>query len=100
MIVNRGTVSYFFDSDGKRWRVYDSIGDEQPLGRHRHIFRPGDVQATIRCFAPPDKRAAHYFFPYATDADREVTVERLAEQLRAARIFYRVVYDRSIETAP
>lgn len=91
-IVNRGSLTYFFDEENVRWRVYDST-EELYQGRpYRHILALGDARATVRCFAPVDKTAVHYVFPLQADADREITPERLGAQLSAGRPFYRRLY--------
>ena len=91
-IINRGALTYFFDGERNRWRIYDSA-EEPSNGRPYRLILPlGDSHATVRCFAPLDKTAAHYAFSFQSDADREVTVERLAAQLRAARLFHRRLY--------
>jgi hypothetical protein len=94
-IVNRGALTYFFDGDGNRWRVYDSA-DEPHHGRpFRQVIPLGDPLATVRCFAPLDKTAAHYVYTFQSDGDRDVTIECLTAQLRAARQFYRRLYNVS-----
>lgn len=95
-IVNRGSLSYFFDGDSRRWRVYDSTEEHHHGRPYRQIFSLGDPRASVRCFAPGDKTAAHYVFALVTDADRESTAERLAAQLIAARPFYRRLYYANI----
>ena len=88
-IVNRGSLSYFFDADRNRWRVYDSTEAPHHGRPYRKVFPLGDAQATVRCFAPIDKTEPHYVFTFESDADREISVERFSSQLRAARPFYR-----------
>ena len=91
-IINRGALTYFFDGERNRWRIYDSA-EEASHGRPYRLILPlGDAQATVRCFAPQDKTAAHYVYAFQSDAEREVTVERLCAQLRAARLFHRRLY--------
>jgi hypothetical protein len=91
-IVNRGSLSYFFDSENMRWRVYDSSEEPYQNRPYRQIFALGDPQATVRCFAPADKTAAHYVFTFQSDADRAVTADALSAQLSASRPFYRRLY--------
>jgi hypothetical protein len=91
-IVNRGSLCYFFDGDGTRWRVYDSTEKPHHNRPYRLIFAVGDPQATVRCFAPVEKTATHYVFPFQSDADRQVTAERLAAQLGASTPFHRRLY--------
>ena len=88
-IVNRGALTYFFDGERNKWRVYDSAEEPRHGRPYRLILPLGDAQATVRCFAPLDKTAAHYVFTFQSDADREVSVESLSNQLRAARPYYR-----------
>ena len=94
-IANRGALTYFFDGERNRWRVYDSAEEPRHGRPFRLIFPLGEVQATVRCFAPIDKTAVHYVFTFQSDADREVTVDLLSAQLRAARPFYRRLYSAS-----
>jgi hypothetical protein len=95
-IINRGSLTYFFDDDHNRWRIYDST-EEPHRGRpYRFILPLGDARATVRCFAPMDKTAMHYVFTFRSDADRAVTAELLSEQLSCARPFSRRLYYASI----
>ena len=97
-ILNRGALTYFFDGEGNRWRIYDSVERPRHVRPYRLIFPLADTQATVRCFAPHDKTAAHYVYAFQSDADREVTVDRVSAQLRSAHVFYRRQYNASSGT--
>ena len=95
-MINRGSLTYFFDDNHIRWRVYDSTEKPHRGRPYRFILPLGDSRATVRCFAPTDKTATHYVFAFKSDADRDVTVERLSQQLSASRPFSRFLYYASM----
>jgi hypothetical protein len=91
-IVNRGALSYFFDADRNRWRVYDSVEEPHQSRPYRQIYPLGDSRATVRCFAPADKTATHYVYAFRDDADRAIRPELLLTQLSAARPYQRRLF--------
>ena len=83
LLERDGERCYFTSSAGERFRVYD-VAFGPPLARPHHRRRVPfeDRRANHRHFVPEFGVPRVYHF--ARDESRELTAEKLAEQLRGA----------------